>query len=287
MMPMAKTSSTIVTKMNAIAAVLVFGGGPVSGAISEAADTELGGGRRAAGGGDGQRAMGDRQLSYRAECGANKSVPWRVPLMVSAIPNATRAPDPDDRTRVTDPVAREESVLVRRVQQGDIDAFDVLVRRYLERAYRVAYRVVQHRQDAEDLVQESFLRALERIDQCATDRPFGPWFLRIVMTQGINATRQRKRRETSALPEDAVAGGIGPDIELERATEHARLHAAINRLPNQQRLILQLSVLEGFSSQEIADMMDMAAGTVRWHLHQARSALRAVLVSRTGERRND
>jgi len=211
----------------------------------------------------------------------------RVPLMVSAIPNATRAPDPDETSRVTDPVAREESILVRRVQQGDIDAFDVLVRRYLERAYRVAYRVVQHRQDAEDLVQDSFLRALERIDQCATDRPFGPWFFRIVMTQGINARRQRKRRETSALAEDVVAGGISPDLEVERATEYARLHAAIDRLPSQQRLIVQLSELEGFSSQEIAEMVDMAAGTVRWHLHQARAALRAVLVSRPGERRND
>ena len=232
-------------------------------------------------------AAGDGQLSYRAPCGANKNTPWRVPLMVSAIANATRAPDPDERTRVTDPVAREESILVRRVQQGDIDAYDVLVRRYLERAYRVAYRVVQHRQDAEDLVQDSFLRALERIDQCATDRPFGPWFFRIVMTQGINARRHRKRRETSALPEDAVAGGIGPDIEVERAAEHTRLHAAIDRLPKQQRLVVQLSELDGFSSQEIADMMDMAAGTVRWHLHQARAALRAVLMSRTGERRND
>src|SRR5262245_3792204 len=207
--------------------------------------------------------------------------------MVSAIPKATRAPDPDEATRVTDPVAREESILVRRVQQGDIDAFDVLVRRYLERAYRVAYRVVQHRQDAEDLVQDSFLRALERIDQCAIDRPFGPWFFRIVMTQGINARRQRKRRETSALADNVVAGGISPDIEVERATEHARLHAAIDRLPKQQRLIVELSELEGFSSHEIADMMDMAAGTVRWHLHQARAALRAGLVSQTGERRND
>jgi RNA polymerase sigma-70 factor (ECF subfamily) len=203
--------------------------------------------------------------------------------MVSALLNATPTPDPDETTRSADPVAREESVLVRRVQQGDIDAFDVLVRRYLERAYRVAYRVVQHRQDAEDLVQDSFLRALERIEQCAAGRPFGPWFFRIVMTQGINARRQRKRRETAALSEDAVAGGIGPDTAVERATEYARLHAAIDRLPTQQRLIVQLSELEGFSSHEIGAMIEMAAGTVRWHLHQARAALRAVLVSRTGE----
>jgi len=209
-----------------------------------------------------------------------------VPEPVSATSNASRAPasDAEEESPAADPVAREESALVRRLQRGDVDAFDVLVRRYMERAYRVAYRVLQHRQDAEDLVQDSFLRALERIDQCAPGRPFGPWFFRIVMTQGLNARRQRKRRETSALPEDVVAGGITPDVEVERGAERARLHAAIERLPKQQRLIVQLSELEGFSSQEIAGMLDVAPGTVRWHLHEARAALRAALVSPTGEK---
>jgi RNA polymerase sigma-70 factor (ECF subfamily) len=206
---------------------------------------------------------------------------------VSAAVNVSRAPaaDAEEGSQAADPVAREESALVRRIQQGDVDAFEVLVRRYMERAYRVAYRVLQHRQDAEDLVQDSFLRALERIDQCAPDRPFGPWFFRIVTTQGLNARRQRKRREMAALPEDVVATGNTPDVDVERAGERARLHAAMARLPKQQRLIVQLSELDGFSSQEIADMLDLAAGTVRWHLHEARAALRAVLVSPTGERR--
>jgi RNA polymerase sigma-70 factor (ECF subfamily) len=105
------------------------------------------------------------------------------------------------------------------------------------------------------------------------------------MTQGLNARRQRKRREMSALPDDALSGGIGPDVEVERASEQARLHAAMARLPKQQRLIVQLSELEGFSSQEIAGMLDLAAGTVRWHLHEARAALRTALVSPTGEKR--
>ena len=103
--------------------------------------------------------------------------------------------DADEPADAIDRIASEESALVLRVQRGDMEAFDVLVRRYMARAYRVAYRIVQHRHDAEDLVQESFLRALERIDQCAADRRFGPWFFRIVVTQGLNAMRQRKRRE--------------------------------------------------------------------------------------------
>jgi RNA polymerase sigma-70 factor (ECF subfamily) len=212
---------------------------------------------------------------------------------VSATTNTSPAPasDSDDESPLPAPApalneqAREESALVLRVQQGDIDAFDVLVRRYMEGAYRVAYRVLQHRQDAEDLVQDSFLRALERIDQCAPGRPFGPWFFRIVMTQGLNARRQRKRRETAALPEDIHAAGLTPDAEVERAGEQARLRAAIARLPKQQQLIVQLSELEGFTSQEIAGMLDVAPGTVRWHLHEARAALRAALRLPPGEAR--
>jgi RNA polymerase sigma-70 factor, ECF subfamily len=197
---------------------------------------------------------------------------------VSATPNpAAAAPHDDDQSPADDPVAREESALVRRVQQGDTEAFDALVRRYMGRAYRVAYRVLQHREDAEDLVQDSFLRALERIDQCAADRRFGPWFFRILVTQGLNARRQRKRREMAELTEELAPSPGGPEQDAERAAEQERLRSALDGLPKQQQLIVQLAELEGFNSQEIAEMLKLAAGTVRWHLHQARIALRAAL----------
>ena len=170
-----------------------------------------------------------------------------------------------------------------RVQQGDTEAFDALVRRYMDRAYRVAYRVLQHREDAEDLVQDSVLRALERIDQCAADRRFGPWFFRILVTQGLNARRQRKRREMAVLTEELAPSPGGPERDAEQAAERARLQSALDGLPKQQRLIVQLAELEGFTSQEIAEMLKLAAGTVRWHLHQARAALRVALAPPHGE----
>jgi RNA polymerase sigma-70 factor (ECF subfamily) len=180
-------------------------------------------------------------------------------------------------------VASEEAALVARVQRGDTAAFDVLVRRYLDRAYRVAYRLLQHREDAEDLVQDSFLRALDKIALCAPGRPFGPWFFRILVTQGMNARRRRTLRDMAPLTDAEPSNTDSPAMDAERSDDRHRIRSALAGLPKQQRLIVQLADIEGFSSLEIAAMLELAAGTVRWHLHHARAALRDVLVPSTGE----
>ena len=173
----------------------------------------------------------------------------------------------------------EEGALVRRVQAGDIDAFDALVRRHLPRAQAVAWRVMRHREDAEDLVQEAFMRALDRIATFDATRPFAPWLCRIIVTQGYNARAAASRRPAGELDAALRAGaaGDGPDRLVERAEVRARFAAALTRLPEKQRLIVELADVEGFGGAELAEMLDMPAGTVRWHLHQARQALRDAL----------
>ena len=177
----------------------------------------------------------------------------------------------------------DKADLVARVKRGDTAAYDVLVRRYLERAYRSAYRVVQQREDAEDLVQDTFLRALEKIELCEPGRPFGPWFFRILMTQGMNARRRRKVRDMDALTDEEPSMASSPADDAVRSEDQRRVRTALAELPKQQRLIVQLADLEGFSSQEIAAMLSLAAGTVRWHLHHARATLRAMLAPPNGE----
>lgn len=170
-----------------------------------------------------------------------------------------------------------EPALLDLVRQRDPIAFDELVRRYLRRAFAVAYHVMHHREDAEDLVQETFITVLEQIDRFDRERAFAPWFFRILVNRGLNARKSRTVRQTEQMPQDTAGGEGPPDGVTERRELAERVRAAVDQLPERQRLILRLSELEGFSSVEIADILDLSQGTVRWYLHEARNALRVTL----------
>jgi RNA polymerase sigma-70 factor (ECF subfamily) len=178
----------------------------------------------------------------------------------------------------TAPVAQpDEAELVERVRRGDGLAFDALVTRYMRRAFSVAYRVLGHKEDAEDLVQDAFIAALQRIDTFEAGRPFGPWFFRILVNRGLNARKSRALRTTEEIPEAAASSFASPEREAERGELRGRLRAAMAELPERQRFIVELFELEGFSGTEIAAMLEISDGTVRWHLHEARKALRESL----------
>jgi RNA polymerase sigma-70 factor (ECF subfamily) len=179
----------------------------------------------------------------------------------------------------------DEAAALARVQRGDVAAFDAVVRRHLRRAYGLAYRILGRREDAEDLVQEAFMIALDRIATFDTTRPFAPWFMRIVVTRSLNARKSIARRRTGELPDEAIAPGPAPDVETESAELRERVQAALSALPERQRLILQLFELDGYSAQEISDMLGISAGTVRWHAHEARNAMRSALGSLYAELR--
>jgi RNA polymerase sigma-70 factor, ECF subfamily len=171
----------------------------------------------------------------------------------------------------------EDSDLVERVRGGDSRAFDLLVTRHMRRAFSVAYRVLGHREDAEDLVQEAFLTVLERIDTFEAGRSFGPWFYRILVNRGLNLRKARTVRQTMALPLELASAEPLPDRAAEQAELQTRLRRAMEELPEKQRIVVQLFEVEGFSGAEIAEILDLPAGTVRFHLHQARQALRGAL----------
>jgi RNA polymerase sigma-70 factor, ECF subfamily len=181
--------------------------------------------------------------------------------------------------------ALEESELVERVRRGDVAAFDVLVERHMRRAFAVAYRVLGHREDAEDLVQDAFLAALEKLDTFQPGRSFGPWLYRIVVNRGLNARKARSLRETDPISPDVSSATPSPLRETERSELRTHLAAAMRELPERQRTVVQLVELEGFSSAEVAEMLDLSDGTVRWHLHQARQRLRQVLEPFSGRSR--
>lgn len=180
-------------------------------------------------------------------------------------------PDPVAGSR--DDVAAD-AVAIERVLAGDAEAFAPIVRRYLRPAHSIASRLLGNPQDAEDLVQEAFLTALANLRSFDRTRPFGPWFYRIVWTRGLNLRKSLARRAAEPLEAERYPGSDDPSDEAERAELADTVRKALAELPERQRLVIQLFDLDGFSGAEIGSMLGLNPGTVRWHLHQGRRALR-------------
>jgi RNA polymerase sigma-70 factor (ECF subfamily) len=171
-----------------------------------------------------------------------------------------------------------DAALIRRVRAGETAAFDALVTAYMRPAFQMAYRVVGHREDAEDLVQESFLAAYRYLDSFDIERPFGPWLHRIVLNRGANLRRARTRRQTEQETE-TVSTAPSALEESTRTEARELLTRALATLSERQRLIVTLFDVDGLTSTEIGERLDLAPGTVRWHLHEARRVLRGALAS--------
>jgi RNA polymerase sigma-70 factor (ECF subfamily) len=190
----------------------------------------------------------------------------------------TDSPEPLDSSLADERRAliERDAALVRRVRDGDSTAFDELVKAYMRQVFQVAYRVVGHREDAEDLVQDCFLAAYQYLDSYDVDRPFGPWITRIVLKRGANLRRSRARRATE--PEtDAVSPAPSALDEATRAEARAKLEEVMATLNERQRMIVTMFDVDGMTSTEIGERLELAPGTVRWHLHEARRVLRSAL----------
>lgn len=167
--------------------------------------------------------------------------------------------------------------LVVKARRGDAAAFGLLVQRYRRAAYAVAYSVTGRHEDAEDAAQESFLVALQRLEECRSPERFAGWLMTIVRNRSRNLVRRESLRETDQVPVSASSGQAGPDREAERSQLRGVLRDALDGLPTVQREIVLLHDLEGWKHREIADRLGIPSGTVRSHLHFARKALRDAL----------
>lgn len=168
-----------------------------------------------------------------------------------------------------------DAELVARVRRGDRRAADRLLERYLRPCRAVALAITGHEADADDVCQDAFVSAMERIDDCRDPARFGGWLLQIVR----NAARNALRRETvrRAEPLGDHPGGSTPATELERSELRTRLLEALGTLSEAHREVVLLHDLEGWKHGEIAERMALPAGTVRSHLHHARRRLREIL----------
>jgi RNA polymerase sigma-70 factor (ECF subfamily) len=166
--------------------------------------------------------------------------------------------------------------LVERARRGEPAAFDELVRRHLRAAYAVALAVLQRPADAEDIAQDAFLVALERLDECRDPARFSGWLVQIVRNRALHALEKRTRRDATDEVEVAVTA-LGGDVVL-----RAQLLAALRTLTEVQRTIVLLHDLDDWTHAEIADALGLSETNCRQHLFTARRALRAALEAAHG-----
>jgi RNA polymerase sigma-70 factor (ECF subfamily) len=175
-------------------------------------------------------------------------------------------------------VAGTDSRLVARALAGETRAFEELVRRHLRAAHAVALGVLGNPADAEDVCQDAFLTALERLEECRDPQRFAAWLMRIVRNRALNFRASRSLRQGAPLEEAAAkAGGGDPEREAERSEARERLLAALSGLPESQREVVLLHDLEGWRHREIAELLGTSEGAVRVRLHEARRRLRTEL----------
>ena len=190
-----------------------------------------------------------------------------------------------------DPVsagAEDELDLLTRARGGDRLAFGEVVRRYQRRVYGVARRVLRRHDLADDVTQETFLRAFERMESFDSTRPFGPWICRIAANLSIDLVRSPRFREEELPSGHGEAFGAQPSpLEgvLQREREGA-IATAVAGLPGEQRAVLVLRAVEEMSYGEIAAALGIPEGTVMSRLHRARTRLAAVLSPRLASGRD-
>jgi RNA polymerase sigma-70 factor, ECF subfamily len=173
--------------------------------------------------------------------------------------------------------------LVASAQKGDRRAFEELVERHQQKAYRIAFDFSRDREEAKDLSQEAFLKAFTHISRFDGRSGFYTWYYRILVNVCLDHRRRAKRASTEEFnesvegrvePSPLISNPVSPDQHAIAGQLSRRIGAALETLPAKQRMVFILKNHQGLSIREIAETMETAEGTVKVHLHRAVTALR-------------
>ena len=170
-----------------------------------------------------------------------------------------------------------DSELVVLVRRGDRRAAGRLLERYLRACRAVALAVTGVETEADDVCQDAFVTAIERIGDCREPARFGGWLLQIVRNRARNVVRSPAARRVVPLDEREPSREPSPADVVERRELRGRLLAALAEIPEQHREVVLLHDLEGWKHREIGERLGLPEGTVRSHLHHARRRLRQIL----------
>ena len=182
----------------------------------------------------------------------------------------------------------QELTIIRRVQHGDVNAFELLVAAYEKNVFNVALQMVGNREDAQDMAQEAFLKAYNSLSSFRGDSKFSSWLYRIVSNLCLDFKRRQGRRPSSSLTvEDDEGENVqldiadesqSPEALLERKLTRDAVRRGLQELPDEQRQILLLREIQGLSYEEIGEAMGLEPGTVKSRIFRARKKLCAFLL---------
>lgn len=171
----------------------------------------------------------------------------------------------------------EDGYLVRRAQDGYLDAFELLVHRHTTHTYRVAFRLLGNREDAQDITQEALIAAWENLAGFRGRSAFPTWLYRIVTRMALTRLTRGRVAASPDLLEVVADVAAGPALEVERALTADAVGAAVMALPVPQRVVVVLHHFEGLSYVEVAAVTGSSVAAVRSHLFRARRTLGATL----------
>ena len=197
-----------------------------------------------------------------------------------------------DKTLVASPERQQEAdtdwALVQRVQAGEVQAFDLLMRKYRERVYAVVYNMTSNRDDAADLTQDAFIKAFQSINRFQGQSSFFTWLYRIAVNSTLTHLRKARLRsffsfekiteedKTTALVEQ-LTDKTGVEREMFVKELQEKLNEAMQKLSIKHRTVVTLFEIDGLSHEEIAEVVGCSVGTVRSRLHYAKQLLQSEL----------
>jgi RNA polymerase sigma-70 factor (ECF subfamily) len=179
--------------------------------------------------------------------------------------------------------------VVHRVRAGDTALYEIIMRRYNQRLYRVARAILRDDAESEDVMQDAYVRAYQHLDQFAGRAPFSTWLTRIAVHEALARLRSRKRtaqlsetEEDGDLLMNVVEPSPGPEDHASIAEASQFLEAAVLELPEQYRQVVILRDIEDMSTAETAAVLDLTEENVKVRLHRGRSMARNWLLSKIG-----
>jgi RNA polymerase sigma-70 factor (ECF subfamily) len=189
-------------------------------------------------------------------------------------------------------MSKREKMLIDRCKNGDIYAFEELIENHQKKVYNIAFRMVGNEQDAYDIVQEVFIKVFKSINKFKGDSAFSTWLYRITTNVCIDEIRKRKKAKLISL--DAPLSIQGDEVKLEipdnkaqesfeeaeRKEVREEIIKAINELNESHKAIIILRDINGYSYDEIANILECSLGTVKSRINRARGALKKIIVQK-------
>lgn len=185
-------------------------------------------------------------------------------------------------------MSEREEKLIEQCKQGDIESFELLIKDYQQLAFNIAYRMLGNTEDAKDASQDAFIKIFKSIQSFKGNSSFSTWMYRIVSNTCLDELRKRKKHqsysydnpiktEDGEMNRNIPASENSPEEIINRKESQQLIQNAINKLSDQNKAVIVLRDIKGFSYEQISEILDCPEGTIKSRISRARVALKMIL----------